>query len=295
MSIYKAINRLLRSKEMKEVAPYIPYGSLAMGTLEKINDVIHDAKEGDPVAIETVKEVKTRATMGDPQAKATVATMKVVSKKQSAKTSLYARGMSVGHDPVSIGAVRRHSSGTRTAPQGTAARVTDHRGGTPVTYYTPPAGGGANPYTQWGQKAVAPPPMIGPSVPIRTKLPPMPVQPQEDPYGGTGYPQQGVDPFGGGYQDPYGQYGGYPYDPYAGYGGYGGFDSYGGFNPYGLSGLPPGYGFSEEPVIDRGGYQQYDAATDSFFSSNQKQVYDESTGMFYPVSAENPYGNPYGF
>lgn len=292
MSLYKSINRLLRSKEVKEMAPYIPYGTLALGTIEKLDSVIHDAKDGDPAAIETVREVKARANLGDLKAVKTVATMKVISKKQDAKAkSFYARGMSVGHDPVSIGAVRRHSSSSQLPPGGVAARVTDHRGGgKPVTYYTPPAGGGANPYTQWGMKPVSPPPIVGPSAPIRTKLPPMPTQPTEDPYGGQGYPPQ-VDPFAGtGYQDPYGGYGGYPYDPYAGYGGYGGVPY-----PYPLPGLPYGYGYPEEPVIDRGGFQQYDPATDSFFSSNQKQVYDEATGMFYPANAENPYASLYGF
>lgn len=271
------------------MAPYIPYGSMALGTLEKINTVIADAKDGDPASIETVREVKTRATMGDLKAVQTVAVMKEVSKKQSSKNSFYAKGMSVGHDPVSIGATRRSSGTSRVAPSTSAARVTDWRGGKPVTYYTPPPSGAASPYTQWGMKPVAPPAIIGPSAPIRTKLPPMPTAPTENPYG-PGTPQQ-VDPFAGtGYQDPYGGYGGYPYDPYAGYGGYGGVPY-----PYPLPGLPYGYGYPEEPVIDRGGFQQYDPATDSFFSSNQKQVYDEATGMFYPANAENPYASLYGF
>lgn len=285
---FDSLRHLLRSKEMKEMAPFIPYGSTALGTIDRLATVVSDAKDGSPAAVQTVKEIKSRSDAGDPQAAKAVEVMKVVSKNQTKGKSFYARGISVGHDPVEIGATRRHSSSSRQAPSGTAARVADHRSGKTVIYYTPPPGGGQNPYTQWGQRAVTPPPVIGPSAPIRTKLPPMPVQPP----GGSPYGQPpGADPYGrpmDPFANPYGQYG-YPQDPYAMYPPY---DPYGfPFAPYGLPGLPPGYGYPESPVIDRGGYQQYDAATDSFFSSNQKQVYDEATGMFYPVNAENPYAS----
>lgn len=295
---FDSLLHVLRSKTTRrvasEVVPFIPGGSAMLDTLDKVQTIIHDAKEGDPAAIQTVKEIKARSVLGDPIAKEAVKTMAVVSKAQDIKTaknkSFYARGIAVGHDPVHVvGATRRHSSSSSIAPSTSAARVTDWRGGKPVTYYTPPPSGAASPYTQWGMKPVAPPPIIGPSAPIRTKLPPMPVEP----------PPQQIDP----YADPYSQYGqpqypgvpGYPpYPQYPGAPGYDPFGGYGMYDPYQmmpgypLPGMPYGYGY-EEPIIDRGGFQQYDPATDSFFSSNQKQVYDEATGMFYPVSEYNPY------
>lgn len=267
-----AFKHLLQSKEAKEMVPFIPY----LGTLDKINTLIHDAKEGDPIAVEKVKEVKARADLGDPAAKQTATTMAVVSKAQDLKTakskSFYARGMSVGHDFVSIGATRRHSTRSQQGLSASnTAMVADHRGGASPSKHVA---------TLWTTPVVAP--TLASKAPTRTKLPPMPVTPPtpQDPYG---VPQDPYAPQG---------YGGYPMDPYGmnPYGGYG----YPGFDPYALPGLPPGYGY-EEPVIDRGGFQQYDPTTDSFYSSNQKQVYDEATGMFYPANAENPYASLYGF
>lgn len=289
---FDALKTVLKSKKTKQVAyaaaPFIPGGTTMLGTLDKINSLVHDAKEGDPVAVETVRAIKVRSDLGDPSAKNTIATIAVVSKAQSIKTaksrSLYARGMTVGHDPITFGAVRDQRGGKGGG------------GGTSVTSFTryAPPKARAKVTSEWHNRSMDRLAQSGP--PVLANLPPhlkdqwkkydQAMTPQAPPPGQQPLPP-GQDP----YADPYAQYGYPPYDPYAGYGGYGGYDPYGGYNPYGLQGLPPGYGY-EEPVIDRGGFQQYDPETGMFYSSNQKQVYDEATGYFVPVQ-DIP--NPYGF
>lgn len=292
--------KIFKSKSTQEtVKDMVPY----YRTLERISDVVTDAKNGDPIAIETVKEVKTRSVLGDPAAQQTVKQMAAVSRVQSLKAnkrSFYARGISVGHDPITFGAVRDQRGGSggggvsvtaSAQPRGVATfartpgAMVDWRGGKPsqITNYGKGSLRGS-PWANWGRDVVPSVTTINPSMP-GMKVTPGPLGPL--PEQGTEMP---VDPFAGqGYQDPYGQYP--QYDPYGGGGG-GGYpqsDPYGMYDPYGMMpGLPEGYGY-EEPVIDRGGYQQYDPDTDSFYSNNQKQVYDEETGMFMPVQDYNPY------
>lgn len=299
-----SLRKLLKSKEAKDMAPFIPYGSAALMAFSKMDEVVSDAKQGDPAAIATVKEIKIRADSGDPAAKEAVAAMVVVSSAQKVKAKknrgFYARGtqsVSVGHDPITFGAVRDQRGG---AGGGGGVKVTSVQRGVLT-----PTGGGYSGGTirthgdkagRWYPANFANPgnmPAIAVStLPPQFKTPPqgdpnyvppptqggIPVDPYADPYGqGTQ-----MSPYGG--YNPYGGYGGYPmpapYDPYAQYG-------YGGFDPYSL-GMPAGYGY-EDPVVDRGGYQQYDEATNSFFSNNQKMVYDEDSGMFMPDVNQNPY------
>lgn len=307
-----SLNKLLLSKEAKDMSQFIPYGPVALGTLERLNTIVHDAKEGDPSAVETVKAIKAQSDVGDTRASEAVRTMRIISKAQDLKTaksrSFYARGMSVGHDPITFGAVRDQRGGAGggggvavtpglianavKASKRDKGALVDWRGGKPqqVSNY----GKGALKGSPWqnfgtglGPQSVVYHPEGGPM-----KVSPFPAAPTQptDPYAQSTDPY--ANPYGDPYANPYGGYdpyanpygGGYPYDPYANPYGYGG---------YPLPGLPPGYGY-EEPILDQGGFQQYDAATDSFYSSNQKQVYDESTGMFYPANDSNPY-NPYGF
>lgn len=267
---------ILDSKLVQEVATMIHPGvGFALGTLSKLDDTVSKAKGGDVVAIRTIKEIKMRSDMGDAKANQVVKTMSAISRKQNEKKKgFYSRGISVGHDPYSIG------------------QVTDHRGGTTTTYYRPPTSG-TSPYTRFFTNTTSvPPPGARPGsttplgmgtgtrrpVSTPTPTPPAPTTPV-DPYASQ-YPGQGYPSY-----PPYpGQ--GYPNYPPMGYDPYSPYSMMG----YGtLPGLPAGYGYYEEPIINQGGFQQYDPATDSFYSSNQKQVYDEETGMFFPAPQSNPY------
>lgn len=295
---FDSLVHLLRSKRVKGaasmVAPFIPGGTAMLGTLSKLDEIVNDAKEGNPIAVETVRAIKMQSDTGDPVATRAVATMAVISRAQDikgSKRSFYSRGISVGHDPVTFGQSSRDQRGGR----GGGGGVSVTEGRTPA----PPGSGGgrwgsgtrARPgsplYESFAGRARAPV-TVGPRPGLRTpvgpagpRMPPAPPaeQPPVDPYA-----QQ--DPYAP-QQDPYAQYPGYP-----GFPGYPQYPQYPipQFDPYGLQGLPPGYGQYEEPIIDKGGFQQYDPDTDSFFSSRQKQVYDESTGMFMPVQEYNPYG-----
>jgi len=110
-SFKNKLAHLLSSKEVKEIAPFT--GVVGIISVDVANDLLADAKAGDPAAVKSLEDIKRDAKQGDPAAKEAVHTLAVVDKAQTRKVeadvSFYQRGVSVGHLPyniVDVGGVR---------------------------------------------------------------------------------------------------------------------------------------------------------------------------------------------